>query len=496
MFIPFEEWMPDRASLGTGSIRALNVLPTAEGFETAPGFLPATTLPSPPGNVLDIQAFDTSAGTTATVAFCREKIWVLTGTSWFDVTRESASIKDPYTTDPEVGFWSFAKWGDILYATNYKDPIQKFDLVAGTPCVDIDGNLPGGFRARHLIIVGDFLVAFDTNDDSGSNAAPYRMHWSGRLRPEDFLPSLEFQSGYRDIIDIGNIVRPIGGQYGFILGQTGSVRIDYAGPPLVWQLTGLDEDIGCLYRRSVVKVANSIFWYSPRGWRKSGGGPSVAIGTGKVDSYFRKRVDPRSTNRMSTAIFRDRSVILFSYVSVDSVDSWPDEAVFLNFDTNKFTEGRYSVKFFGQMAKPPLLTDDAVWGELLSDASDDLVDNEESERPEVIAVGVDNSLLTTSGVAPDVYMETKEVQFFPGKKARVLRVRLVAEGDDPNYSVRISTRDTVPATQPASDPWIIPERTGACAADRRGRYHRFGVRLPGRFSSILGLDIDAFLVGR
>src|SRR5689334_15616794 len=120
IFIPFEGWMPDRASLDTGSIHAQEVIPTAESFESGPGYTPSTIYPDLPEDPLVVRAFETSDGDTFTLAFCPTKIYSLSGAVWNNVSRLSSD----YSTAAGTGFWSIDQWGDIVYATNYVDPIQ------------------------------------------------------------------------------------------------------------------------------------------------------------------------------------------------------------------------------------------------------------------------------------------------------------------------------------------------------------------------------------
>src|SRR5438093_2168692 len=114
MFLTFEEWAPDRAAINTGMVRAMNLLPTTEGYETAPSLIPASYPPIPGGALPKvIKAFRSSDGSVFTLAFCLNKIYLLqTLYTWTDVTRTT-----PYTMGAEAT-WSVVPWGDMIYCGN------------------------------------------------------------------------------------------------------------------------------------------------------------------------------------------------------------------------------------------------------------------------------------------------------------------------------------------------------------------------------------------
>lgn len=485
--VSFDEWAPDRAALATGMLRTLNLIPTPEGYESGPGFVDTTTYPDLPETPLRVVAFDISDGDISTIAFCQFNIYELRAGVWAKITHQVAGEFVPYTTDND-GFWSFVKWGDMFYAVNYNDNIQRYVFASGGFCTDITG-LPGGLRARFNVIIRDFHVMFDTNDASGSNATPFRMHWSGRLRPEDFNPSLATGAGFRDIIDIGNLVNAVGGEFGYINGTDAGSRIDTIGPPLQFAVARVDEDIGCLFRETMVKVSGSIFWYSQKGWRRSEGGPSRPIGQSRVDRYFRQRIDQTAVNLISSVVLRDKPIIFYSYVSTDSVDRIPDEAIFYNYDVDRWSEGAYKIRSLGTAGPIPLFSDDPTFGEMLVDDLDQLVDAENDIKSIIVAVSPDNKLQMIVPSADSAFIETREVQLIKAKRAQVTRVRLIAEGDSDQYQARISSRDKQPSMDVTRDPWLNPEKSGSCGANKSGRYHRAGFRLFGAFTSVLGAEL-------
>jgi hypothetical protein len=482
VFLPFEEWAPDRAAMNTGMNRALNVLPTVEGYETAP-VLEVSAYPALTETPLMIRAFRCSDSSIFTFAFCPTRIYKLTRAAWVDVSRAIG-----YNTASD-GYWWVNQWGDTLYCGNGANLMQKFDMSGSALFADV----PGSPVAKIGVIIRDFQVLFDCQETPGGDRSPYRMWWSGRLRPEEFAPSLVTQAGFRDVPDIGLLVQAVGGDYGLVNGETGMQRIDYIGPPVQFQLSRLDEDIGCLFRATMLKIAGVTYFYSQRGWRASNGGPSVAIGQGKVDAFTRSRVQRDKINLMSNFTFPDKPVFAISYVGPDSPDGWPDEVIYYNYDVKRFSEGAMRGIAFGTLSTPPIMTDDVDFGELNVDDpvfGETLLDSSDDLKFSIVAINpTDLSVLVLQQGTPDALIETRELQLIPGWRAQVTRTRLIGEGS-PVYSIRAIGRDQMFNPTLFKDPYNPPETTGSVSQNRRGRYHRFDVQMSGVYKSLLGIEVD------
>src|SRR4051794_32122585 len=158
MFLPFEEWTPDRAAINSGMVRVMNLLPTVEGYETAPSLLPAS-YPVVPDQPRIVKAFRSSDGSVFTFAFCLTRIYMLrTLTAWVDVTRVSGL----YTT-PTAFSWWVVQWGDTIYCGNGADLMQKFDMNGGSSFVDV----PSSPVSTIGVVIGDFLVLFNCRETVG-----------------------------------------------------------------------------------------------------------------------------------------------------------------------------------------------------------------------------------------------------------------------------------------------------------------------------------------
>lgn len=491
MRVPFGEWTPDQADLASGAARLHNVLPTAgPGYASTPKFV-ETTYPAIPHPPEVVRAYVDSTGALVTLAFCKTKIYRLTSSAWVDISRAG-----DYTGD-ETTLWSIAKWGDMIYAANYSDPIQKFDLKSGGDFADMSTGLANGLRCRFLLIIRDFLVAFNCADVSAANLYPFRAHWSGRLSPETFVPSLSSMAGFRDIPDIGTLEAGTGGDYGLILGSRGSVRFDFIGAPAVWQVSTLETDVGCYFAKSVISVSGVHYWYSTKGWRKSSGGPSAPIGVGKVDLWFKNQANLENTRQFISPIQLDAgNIIAWNFVSNDSPVGFTDKILFYSVLDGRFTEGDSVAANYGTLAVPPLTVDDSDFGELIRSEVETYVDDQDrSDVGSLVGIGSDGKVYQLDPLLSDWVVTTGEFEITKGRRSRVTRLRFVGEGSVLSYESQVTGRDQQPPKVLVSDPWVRSEPTGSCSADKRARYHRVSIRGSGRMTMILGVDVEGVVVG-
>lgn len=484
MFVPFGEWAPDRPALASGVVLAENVLPIEDGYESGPQFLVDTKFDEIPGTPIKLLTFRDSTGGSRGFVFTLTHIYTNgpDGT-WDDITHAAGA----YTTDA-LGDWSVIPWGDSFYAVNGADKIQKY-VFGNAACTDIDGLSGGVLSGKYSTIIRDFHVLANVEEDS--TAYPFRVWWSGRLRPELFDPSLVTMAGWKDHVDIGTIRGITGGDYGVLYGSDGIARIDFAGPPGVFQFTNIDLEVGCLHSRSIIQVGAVTFWLSSRGFRTYGGGAqgSAAIGDEKVDRWFLANAALDKLHLMSTLILANRPVVAWLYVSTNSVDGLPDAVLFYNYRKGRFSSGKFSsLSLFGSQITSPDFVDDAEGNDLIDvDGPDELID-EDDGAPFLAGATRDNFVMRINNYSNPGTIITKEVGK-PERRNRIIRARLVSDGRIGQYFLRVQSRD-FQNDEYTQSPRLRPERSGSVAVNKRGRYNRITVELEDGFSRLMGLDLE------
>jgi hypothetical protein len=91
----------------------------------------------------------------------------------------------------------------------------------------------------------------------------------------------------------------------------------YVGPPVVWQFDKVVSGTGLFYNKAAAQIDNKIFYYAPEGFHVLiDGSSSRPIGYGRVDEWFKKRVDKlRGAPWINSAIDSFRHIV---YWTVDN----------------------------------------------------------------------------------------------------------------------------------------------------------------------------------
>ncbi|HEY9211814.1 MAG TPA: hypothetical protein VIQ29_03055 [Ancylobacter sp.] len=194
--IPFAEWRPDMPALGPWAREALNVVPAEESYR------PLNDL-SGVSNPLAARAqgaawFRGTAGATRMFAGDASKLYLLSGSTWNDVSRTSGGAYAPGGDN----LWRFTQFGALAIAVNGVDAPQKFDLGVGTTWTALGGAPP---VATFIATVRDFVVM------GKIGSAPQRVQWSALDNTESWASSLTTQADLQELPDGGNVTGLIAG---------------------------------------------------------------------------------------------------------------------------------------------------------------------------------------------------------------------------------------------------------------------------------------------
>lgn len=289
--IEFSEFAPDQEdfSLPAAVKSGFAAYPAVSGFDKAHAF--ATAQPISMTASVGAGSFVKPNGTPVTVV----------GTST-DILIE-ASATSVWTTATRAGsdyalaggdFWEFVNFGGALYAAGSSataDPIQTYDLTAGTSFADV----AGAPSARHLSVIRDFVVAGGTVDTTDGDK-PSRVRWSAFQDGSSWTVSAVTQADYQDLDllnpDVGSVRRIIGGEYGLVFCDRGIYRMQYVGSPLVFQFDNISPGLGTRYGNSVAQVGDVAYFWAEKGfYRVTAGGEVSPIGTQRVDNWIRDTYD-------------------------------------------------------------------------------------------------------------------------------------------------------------------------------------------------------------
>jgi hypothetical protein len=227
--IPFAEWRPDMPALGQWAREALNVVPAEESYRPLNALSGGSS-----GLFARAQGaawFRGTAGASRMFAGDATKLYLLSGTTWNDVSR---TVGGAYSPGGD-GTWRFTQYGYNAYAVNGVDNPQKFDLATGTNWVLMGGSPPVG---TYIATVRDFVLM------GKIGSTPQRVQWSPLNSPEGTWGSIAAtQADFQDVADGGNVTGLVGGEYGLIFQETSVRRMTYEGPPIVFRIDKIANDI-------------------------------------------------------------------------------------------------------------------------------------------------------------------------------------------------------------------------------------------------------------
>jgi hypothetical protein len=335
--IPFGEWRPDMPELSQWAREALNVVPAEESYRPLNGLSGVT-------NALTARAqgaawFRGTAGASRMFAGDATKLYLLSGTTWSDVSR---TVGGAYAPGAD-GQWRFTQFGSLALAVNGVDAPQKFDLSAGTNWTALAGSPPVG---TYIATVRDFVLM------GKIGATPQRVQWSGLNNCELWGSIAANQADFQDLPDGGNVTGLVGGEHGVIFQEAAVRRMTYEGAPIVFRIDKIANDLGCSVPGSVAGLLDLAFFVHKSGFYMVQGGQAITpIGRGKIDRTFWAEFDETSQFRASSAIDPVRGLYIFAYPANGS-GGVPNRLLIYNWATQKWTRAQVTCELvFGGVSQ-------------------------------------------------------------------------------------------------------------------------------------------------
>lgn len=473
--IPFAEWRPDMPALSQWSREALNVVPAEEGYRPL-NALAATSdaLAAPAQGAAWFRGTD---GGTRMFAGDASRLYRLSGKVWSDVSR---AVGGGYAAGGD-NQWRFAQFGALALAVNGVDAPQKFDLGTGTRWTALGGNPPVG---TFLATVRDFAVMAKIGN------APQRVQWSGFNNAETWGSALATQADFQDLPDGGNVTGLVGGEYGLVFQETSVRRMTYEGPPVVFRLDKIANDIGASVPGSVAGVLDLAFFLHKSGFYMVQGGQAVTpIGRGKVDRTFWADFDELHQFRCSSAIDPVRGLYIFAYPGAGS-SGGPNRLLIYNWRAERWSRADIACEMvfggasqdartleqldaFGPLHDLPYSLDSSYWAGPLS----------------LLLFGFDARHRSGSFSGPTLEARLETGEFNPaGAQRAVLRgLRPLVDGGPPGVQVgaRETQQDNVAYGTPVG---LTP--AGLAPVYASGRYFRVRALVPAgaTWSNAQGID--------
>lgn len=362
-------------------------------------------------------------------------------------------------------------------------------------------------EAKFVAMVRDFCMVAYTNDAT-SGTRPQRVWWSALNDPTNWptpgtATASAVQSNYvdtpGDIGPITGLVENVGPTDAVLFFQGGVFRIMYQGPPDVFSILPARGVKGCIAPGSIVNTELGVFYLGPDDFYLFDGVNVTPLGFDKIAKWFFANLDASNVLRVSAVVDPNNPIIWVAFPSNANVGGNPDTIIACNYrlQSTMGTPGRWS-KVTGQTVELLFLAASLGFTlEQLDNISATLEGVPASLDSQVwqgnaesifSAFNASHALnyFTGNNLAPT--LDTKEIQFFPGKRARIRRALPIIDGGAPSIAVGTRSRqeDAVSFGSASS-----LNADGYCPLNSDSRYHRLRVTLPANstFNHCMGVDI-------
>lgn len=479
--LPFADWTPDAASLGSaGAITATNVLPSREGYRPfkALSIVTGATSNRPTGS---IEEYD-DTGVSFQYVGDQTNLYGLDTTTmtWTDISGATYA-----TAANEV--WEFARWENKVLAVNFSDNPQQ--ITIGDAAFS---DLTTALKARHIAVVGDFVVMGNTYDGSDGNM-PNRVRWSAIGDETDWTVSPSTLSDYRDLTTGGAIQKILGGEVGIIVCERSTFRMSFIGSPVVFQIDEALPDIGAIAPGTCCRLGDNVYFISSQGFIELvGNGTGVnRIGAGKVDQFFADDFDPDYLSRISCIADPTSNRIAWAYPGTGNSDGTPNKIIIYDRTFGKWSLVEEEVELL-MRAKGIGLTLEELPGLGYTDLDTMNVsldsDLFKATASQFAAFNPDYEMGFFRGLNKTATLTTQESELYPGFNAAVTAFRPLV--DLGTVTARVGTRRRLSDDVSWSDS-VSQTSSGRFPARANSRYHRFELTISGNtWTDALGVQVD------
>lgn len=492
--VPLEigEWLPDLPPLrNPGALEARNVIPEVNSYRSLNSPQAFTTALDGPA-LGAIWGPDGSGGVFNFAADATDLYRLDGGVTWTKVSKAGG-----YTT-PAGGYWQFAQFGSRVIATNNVDPVQYFDVGTSAAFADLDdlGDTPP--VAQHIATIRDFVFLGNTADAGSAGTGLFGedfVAWSGFNASQIWTPSVSTQSDTQQLLGRGGPIQAIvGGNYGLIFQQNSIWRVDYVGPPIIFNLDEFQTGHGTFAPRSVVRDRDLTYYYSLDGFYRTNGNSIEPIGNNRVNRWFEENASVQALDSMQGVVDRRRRLIIWAFRSTSGA-TFNNRIIIYNWSADRWAYGEIDSALISGYS-PQGLNLDQLDGPLPDGIDLDSIGvDSDAFRRNVVSVAIfdsSNRLAVLAGQALTARVDTVELLSPSNQVTTVNTVRPLLEALS-DTTVRVAVLEkrnerssvlTPTAFSPTND------IKGEANIDSTSRRFRFRIEINGRFDSLTGLEYD------
>ena len=476
------EWLPDLPDWGNpGCTVATNVIPAANSYRPFPG---STEVSAAMGaRVQGAFACTDSDGNTVVFAGTATTLYKFSNadSTWEDVTRTSGGA---YSTEAD-GFWSFAKFGTRIIATNFVDDVQSFVLGSSTDFAALAGSPP---RAKFVAVAGEqvFLGRLATD--------PQGVAWCGIDDPTTWASSQTTLADSQALVgEGGHVTGLVGGDYVTVYQERAIFRADFIGAPVIWQFRNVVQNRGCKAPQSVIPVNKGSFFLADDGFYFFDGARSNEIGKNKVDKTFFTLLDADYLHRINGTVDPINSLVMWGFPSGATAGT-PNRMLIYNYSIGRWSQvtGVEYEFLFPDLSKGYTLEQlDAINASL--DALPFSLDSRAWTGGNLIlaAFNTDHELVAFNDTYLAATVETAEREMCAPYRCFVSNVRPIVEGTSVTVTCALGYRE-VSSASPSYTSAVSVNSIGYAPMRNSSRKHRvrISVAAAGTWSHIAGAEVE------
>lgn len=460
--LPFPLFEPDKSTFNfRAGDNLLNCIPVEDGWGGMPSLeevsdeLPAACVGAFFARESD-GTFHVFAGTASNLYKLNTST---TPYSWDEISKST----DAYTV-PSGDKWSFAQFGDIVYAAHLGDVLQSYDLTSSSQFADVS-NSP---QAKQITVIGDFLVAVHLD------GAPTTVQWSALNDPTSWTAGLNWS-------DIQ--VRPNGGDIQSIIGHPDGGLIIHRdameymnfnpGSGYAFTFSSANPARGTISPYSVGNIGPGDFCYlSEDGFFR--GVSAAPIGSERVDRWFQEQIDRDYFDDIRAVVDPYSHIVWWRFYTNDAVN----KLIGYHWTLDRWC---YSDQ---QIEETAPLTKAAVPWDALDDLYDTIDDADapfdsrlfRGGAPTYAAFTTDHKLAYFTGANKAATLESADVSLIPGSRAFVRIGRI--ETDCTNYTAQIGVAAYHGDTMTFDSAVSPSSRTGRIPFRADGYLHSLRMNIP------------------
>lgn len=474
--LDFGEWLPDLPDLNNpGSLEATNVVPAARGYAPQPDLAPIT-------DALDSRALGAKQGVSNELnvthyAGDNAKLYENVDQVWTDRSKAGG-----YNTAAEER-WEFAQWKNKMLAVNFSDNPQQITFSGAN-----FSDLTTAFQARHIAIVGDFVVVGSTNDTSDGEV-PDRVRWSAIDDETDWTVSAATLSDFQDL-KTGSVQRVMGGEFGVVLQTRAIWRMTFIGSPTVFQFDEVVPGIGVIAPGAAVRLGNFVYILSEQGFiRLRNGTTAERIGSNKIDSFVLGDVDNDYLPRISAA--HDHRRVYWAYPGVGNSGGTPNKIIIYDFTLDRWSILEKDVELIWSATGVGYTLEEL---DSISTNIDTLSLSLDSnawkggKRVNLVSFDTDNKNgFWDSATNMSATIKTAERELTPGRQTNLGSFAHVVDGGA--VTAKVGTRQSQ-SDAISFGPSLTERATNRFNTRSNARYHQFEFTITGDWDHAIGMQIE------